>query len=117
MMFARLSKGKVFLSDRADTVILTASTNSSITWHLPRNVPFEAKKILIVQFVERWHRPSLSCFDAVFSDLSDFIEKLTIKHFGQFKQLERHIRYEPLTQNVRYVDHKHTFQAIYPYRN
>jgi hypothetical protein len=65
---------------------------NSITWHLPRNIPFEAKKILIVKFIERWHRPSLLCFDAVFSNLSDFVERLTDTHFGRFKQLERHIR-------------------------
>jgi vacuolar protein sorting-associated protein 1 len=72
--------------------------NSKITWELPHNVPFEAKEALIKKCIDRWRHPSLSCFLAVFTSMSDFVESLLKEHFGRFKQLERHIRY-----NYRYT--------------
>jgi hypothetical protein len=72
-----------------DAQILTGNL-SSIAWELPHNVPFEAKQVLILKSIDRWHSPSLSCFRAVFSTLSDFTEALLKKHFGRFRQLESH---------------------------
>lgn len=76
-----------------DAQILTGNL-SSIAWELPHNVPFEAKQVLILKSIDRWHSPSLSCFRAVFSTLSDFTEALLKKHFGRFRQLESHAGYE-----------------------
>ena len=67
---------------------------SSIAWELPHNVPFEAKEKLILEFLHLWHGPSRSCFHDAFSNLVRFTNGLITKHFGRFKQLDQHIRYE-----------------------
>jgi hypothetical protein len=65
---------------------------STITWELPHNIPFEAKQILIKEYIDRWKQPSFSCFHGVFDFLFDFVESLVETHFGRFKNLERHVR-------------------------
>lgn len=81
---------------------------SSIAWELPHNVPFEAKEILILEFLHLWHEPSRSCFQDVFSNLVKFTDGLITKHFGRFKQLERHIRYQfhDIRQLVNLTSHR-----------
>jgi hypothetical protein len=46
--------------------------------------------------IDRWRQPALSCFLAVVTTLSDFVDGLLATHFGRFRKLERHMRYKSL---------------------
>jgi vacuolar protein sorting-associated protein 1 len=84
------SSESAITGDGADILIFVL--NSTITWELPHNIPFEAKQILIKEYIDCWKQPSFSCFHGVFDFLSDFVESLVEIHFGRFKNLERHVR-------------------------
>src|SRR6266481_5178544 len=92
-MFARSSKGPRRFDLTGVHTDLPMFT-SKITWELPHNIPFEAKAVLIMEYIDRWTQPSLSCFHAVLDFLSAFVEGLLKTHFGGFKNLERHVGYE-----------------------
>jgi len=65
---------------------------SKITWELPHNIPFEAKKVLIIGCIDRWRQPAQSCFLTVVTTMSDFVDGLLATNFGRFRKLERHMR-------------------------
>jgi vacuolar protein sorting-associated protein 1 len=46
--------------------------------------------------IDRWRQPALSCFLAVVTTLSNFVDGLLATHFGRFRKLERHMRYKNL---------------------
>ncbi|RDB19012.1 Interferon-induced GTP-binding protein Mx [Hypsizygus marmoreus] len=64
---------------------------NSIGWELPKLVPFDATKGLILDFTKMWHTPSFASFDDVFALTSHFVKTLIGHHFGQFTKLEKHI--------------------------
>ncbi|KAJ7640281.1 P-loop containing nucleoside triphosphate hydrolase protein [Mycena polygramma] len=64
----------------------------SMGWELPNHVPFEATRNLVLRFTSQWRSPSVACFDAVVDASITFLDRLMTTHFGQFTQLENHIR-------------------------
>jgi hypothetical protein len=77
----------------------------SITWELPYNVPFEAKKELIQIFVALWRDPSVSCFNDVFLFLEDTVDHIVSANFSQYPKLESCIRYVRLVVAGTDVDY------------
>lgn len=67
--------------------------NRSITWELPRNVPYDAKTILFKRFVGLWPEPTGRCFHEVRGILDAEVNKLLSVHFSRFRRLEIHIGY------------------------
>ncbi|KAH0580177.1 hypothetical protein H2248_001700 [Termitomyces sp. 'cryptogamus'] len=65
--------------------------SSSIGWELPTHVPYDATKNYILTFTSLWNQPAIACFHDVFANTSEFIRKVMGEHFGQFKNLEKHV--------------------------
>ncbi|KAF8063625.1 P-loop containing nucleoside triphosphate hydrolase protein [Lyophyllum atratum] len=63
----------------------------SMGWELPTHVPYNATKNYILKFTSLWDGPTMSCFEDIFARCSDFIQDLTAQHFGQFKDLQKHV--------------------------
>ncbi|KAG6901313.1 hypothetical protein C0995_013794 [Termitomyces sp. Mi166 len=63
----------------------------SIGWELPTHVPYDVIKKYILAFTNLWNEPAVTCFHGVFTNTSDFIRKVLGEHFGQFKNLEKHV--------------------------
>ncbi|KAH7908747.1 P-loop containing nucleoside triphosphate hydrolase protein [Hygrophoropsis aurantiaca] len=63
----------------------------SIGWELPNNIPFEAKKVLIHQFLDLWMEPTTRCFDSINIVLSEVVDTLVKAHFGRFKALQEYM--------------------------
>ncbi|KAF8970895.1 P-loop containing nucleoside triphosphate hydrolase protein [Flammula alnicola] len=64
----------------------------SIGWELPGHVPFEATKILVMQYTDLWPSPSVLCFEDAVGSLNELLEELLRLHFGQYKDLEKYAR-------------------------
>ncbi|KZT64693.1 hypothetical protein DAEQUDRAFT_717652 [Daedalea quercina L-15889] len=60
-------------------------------WELPRHIPHEAKEHFISLSVNKWLPPAILCFQGSGAILDAHIENNIKKHFGQFKDLERHM--------------------------
>jgi len=58
---------------------------------LPEHVPYDVIKKYILTFTSLWGIPTYSCFDDIFASTSEFMKKLITEHFGQFKNLEKHV--------------------------
>ncbi|CAA7263847.1 unnamed protein product [Cyclocybe aegerita] len=64
---------------------------ASITWELPRHIPFEATKVLVSQYTALWTAPSITCFESVVSGMSKFLDEQLHGHFGQYTELEKYL--------------------------
>jgi len=71
---------------------------SSIDWHLPGHVPFEANKMLIKKSIDLWKTSVLLYFGEVAKRLSEAIESLITSWFSQFRQLENLVRMSVLQE-------------------
>ncbi|KAG6819432.1 hypothetical protein H0H93_011920 [Arthromyces matolae] len=60
-------------------------------WELPTHVPYDATKKYIRDCTTLWKEPAISCFNDIFVFTSDLMKKIMAHHFGQFKNLERHV--------------------------
>lgn len=69
-------------------------------WELPRHIPSEAQDHLISLSVRQWLPPALTCFHWSETVLREYVDKNIGKHFGQFKALERHMRYVSTASRV-----------------
>lgn len=64
---------------------------SSIAWELPRNIPYDAKVVLIKKFLELWPEPSLQCQTELYGIVREVVDAQITQHFKRFKRLENHI--------------------------
>ncbi|KAJ3500914.1 hypothetical protein NLJ89_g9578 [Agrocybe chaxingu] len=64
---------------------------ASITWELPRHIPFEATKVLVSQYTSLWTAPSMTCFESIVSAMSKFLDEQLHDHFGQYIELEKYL--------------------------
>ncbi|OBZ73062.1 Interferon-induced GTP-binding protein Mx2 [Grifola frondosa] len=55
------------------------------------NLPYDAKKRLIKDFMDGWPAPAQKCFDDISSILSKTLSEFVATRFGRFKALEQHI--------------------------
>jgi len=64
----------------------------SIAWELPRHVPFEATKTLVMEYITMWTNPTMVCFETIASHAEKFLQTLLQRHFGQYIHLVRYVR-------------------------
>ncbi|PBK85320.1 hypothetical protein ARMGADRAFT_1169624 [Armillaria gallica] len=64
------------------------------TRELPGHYPFVVQASYIFMFTDKWHTPAKTLCRAVYSVLTDHVNKLITKHFGSFGQniLEQRVR-------------------------
>lgn len=67
---------------------------------MPYNIPFEAKKSLILKSVSLWKAPTVACFSGVCDNLSEILCAFLEEHFGRFKQLQSYMEYEVLSRSA-----------------
>ncbi|KAG6877110.1 hypothetical protein C0993_010223 [Termitomyces sp. T159_Od127] len=82
------ASGRIIGVEEVKQAILT-----SIGWELPTHIPYDAIQNYILEFTNIWDKPAISCFQDVFTNTSGFISKVMAEHFGQFKNLERHVAF------------------------
>jgi len=70
-----------------------------ITWELPNHIPFEATKVLILQYTNFWSTPALKCFDLVVDRLGGNLEDLLERHFGCYFHLKKYLTYAEIRSN------------------
>lgn len=63
----------------------------SVTWELPRHVPFEATKVLVRRITKQWPQPAMTCFDQVYATTDSIAAKLVSDECKQFEKLERFV--------------------------
>ncbi|KAI5117489.1 hypothetical protein M0805_009550 [Coniferiporia weirii] len=78
-------------SEPHDLLYVQEVIRKSIGWELPNNVPFEAKCVLITEFINKWEKPVLQCFEDVSTSLALCLDTITQKHFGRFPKLKSHM--------------------------
>ncbi|KAI5117486.1 hypothetical protein M0805_009549 [Coniferiporia weirii] len=78
-------------SEPHDLLYVQDVIRKSIGWELPNNVPFEAKCVLITEFINKWEKPVLQCFEDVSTSLALCLDTITQKHFGRFPKLKSHM--------------------------
>ncbi|KAH8109512.1 P-loop containing nucleoside triphosphate hydrolase protein [Phellopilus nigrolimitatus] len=74
-----------------DLLYVRKVIKESIAWELPNNVPFDAKRRLIEEFVCEWDGPALKCFEDVSTHLSSCLDDILRRHFERFSRLKNHI--------------------------
>lgn len=65
--------------------------DKSIAWELPRHIPFEATKVLIMRITARWSAPALKCAADVVETTDAKLLALIQSQFGQFQGLKEHV--------------------------
>ncbi|KLO09760.1 hypothetical protein SCHPADRAFT_833534 [Schizopora paradoxa] len=63
---------------------LRKKLQSEVARELPFNLPFTAKRTLMLDYFEIWSDHSFKCFDSVTAQLRECLVKLANEHFGQY---------------------------------
>ncbi|KAJ7196517.1 P-loop containing nucleoside triphosphate hydrolase protein [Mycena pura] len=80
------SQRSVYLPD------IRAHIAESITRELPGNIPFSAKKSLIVAFQETWLKSAVDCFESVKQSMHALLMRSIEEKFGRYDQLTQRLK-------------------------
>ncbi|KAK7030461.1 hypothetical protein VNI00_014046 [Paramarasmius palmivorus] len=84
--------------------------HESIAWELPGHVPFRATEVLVERITCKWSRPAVACFDSVFNNMWNMLEKLIARHFDKYDALRELVR--DLTRNEFEAHKKDALDAL-----
>ncbi|KAF7326063.1 hypothetical protein MKEN_00457600 [Mycena kentingensis (nom. inval.)] len=94
-----VEQGKeVYLAD------IKAHLAKSITRELPGNIPFSAKKSLIVAFQTTWTQHAVVCFDTIRASFMELLGACMDKRFGRYSKLAARMK-ELLADLVTRIHH------------
>ncbi|KAL1746323.1 P-loop containing nucleoside triphosphate hydrolase protein [Schizophyllum fasciatum] len=66
--------------------------DKSIAWELPRHVPYEATKVLVMRITAHWSEPALRCAANVVEATDEKMLAMIQMCFGQFEGLRAHVQ-------------------------